>query len=158
MQEPRNPKNQKKPAMNYGIYILFAIILFGSFFFLQNLFKPNTPDSLTPSEFETKLNAGEFSGMTIKYSPIGGEDANTYKVTISDNDGVEYQFEIFMPALNDIINQIEPTDNITLTYVEKINHNHLDRIDQHHIPSCVSHHPSGDFIPFNGWRWQQQSL
>ena len=119
MQEPRNPKNQKKPAMNYGIYILFAIILFGSFFFLQNLFKPNTPDSLTPSEFETKLNAGEFSGMTIKYSPIGGEDANTYKVTISDNDGVEYQFEIFMPALNDIINQIEPTDNITLTYVEK---------------------------------------
>ncbi|PKK87006.1 MAG: cell division protein FtsH, partial [Tenericutes bacterium HGW-Tenericutes-8] len=105
--------------MNYGIYILFAIILFGSFFFLQNLFKPNAPDSLTPSEFESKLISGEFSGMTIKYSPIGGEDANTYKVTISDNDGVEYQFEIFMPALNDIINQIEPTDNITLTYVEK---------------------------------------
>ena len=119
MQQPRNPKNQKKPAMNYGIYILFAIVLFGSFFFLQNLFQPNAPESLSPSEFESKLTTGDFSGMTIKYTPIGGEDTNTYKVTISDNDGTKYQFEIFMPALNDIINQIVPADNIKLKYVEK---------------------------------------
>ncbi|MDY0210355.1 MAG: ATP-dependent zinc metalloprotease FtsH [Acholeplasma sp.] len=120
MQEPnKKPVTPKKPAMNFGIYILFAIILFGSFFFLQNLFKPNAPDTLTPSQFETKLQNDEFSGMTIKYTPIGGEDANTYKVTISDSEGVQYQFEIFMPALNDIINQIEPSDNIKLKYVEK---------------------------------------
>ncbi len=119
MQEPNKKPVQKKPAMNFGIYILFALILFGSFFFLQNLFKPGVPESLTPSEFETKLNNDEFRGMTIKYTPIGGEDANTYKVSISDADGTQYQFEIFMPALNDIINQIDASDNITLKYVEK---------------------------------------
>ncbi|MBM7453132.1 cell division protease FtsH [Acholeplasma morum] len=119
MQEPNKKPVQKKPAMNFGIYILFAVILFGSFFFLQNLFKPGVPESLTPSEFETKLNNDEFRGMTIKYTPIGGEDANTYKVSISDADGTQYQFEIFMPALNEIINQIDASDNITLKYVEK---------------------------------------
>lgn len=119
MQEPNKKPVQKKPAMNFGIYILFAVILFGSFFFLQNLFKPGVPESLTPSEFETKLNNDEFRGMTIKYTPIGGEDANTYKVSISDADGTQYQFEIFMPALNEIINQIDASDNITLRYVEK---------------------------------------
>ena len=119
MQEPNKKPVQKKPAMNFGIYILFALILFGSFFFLQNLFKPGVPESLTPSEFETKLNNDEFRGMTIKYTPIGGEDANTYKVSISDADGTQYQFEIFMPALNEIINQIDASDNITLKYVEK---------------------------------------
>lgn len=119
MQQPKKPVNQKKPGMNYGIYVLFAIILFGSFFFLQNLFQPTQPLPLTPSEFQTKLLADEFSGMTIRYSPVGGEDASTYKVTISDTDGIKYQFEIFMPALNETINLITPERNITLTYVEK---------------------------------------
>lgn len=119
MQDPKNPKNMKKPPMNYGIYIIAFIVLLGSFFFIQNLFKPDAPEPLTPAEFESKLNAGDFAGMTIKYSPIGGEDANTYRVTISDADGAQYVFEIFMPALNDIILQIDPSDNIQLEYAEK---------------------------------------
>ena len=119
MQDPKTPRNMKKAPMNYGIYILAIIVLFGSFFFIQSLFKPNTPEPLTPVEFESKLIAGDFAGMTIKYSPIGGEDANTYRVSISDAESTKYVFEIFMPALNDIILQIDPADNIKLTYVEK---------------------------------------
>ena len=119
MQDPKNPKNMKKAPMNYGIYIIAIIVLFGSFFFIQNLFKPSAPDPLTPSEFVEKLDAGDFAGMTIKYTPIGGEDNNVYRVTISDAEGPQYVFEIFMPTLNDILLTIEPTDNITLDYVEK---------------------------------------
>lgn len=119
MQDPKNPKNMKKAPMNYGIYIIAIIVLFGSFFFIQNLFKPSAPEPLTPTEFVTKLEAGDFAGMTIKYTPIGGEDNNVYRVTISDAEGPQYVFEIFMPTLNDILLTIEPTDNITLDYVEK---------------------------------------
>ena len=36
MQDPKNPKNMKKAPMNYGIYIIAIIVLFGSFFVIQN--------------------------------------------------------------------------------------------------------------------------
>lgn len=119
MQDPKNPKNMKKAPMNYGIYVIAFIVLLGSFFFIQTLFKPDAPKSLTPVEFVTKLENGEFAGMTIKYSPIGGEDANTYRVTISDADGAEYVFEMFWPALSDAFDKIDPADNIKVDYVEK---------------------------------------
>lgn len=119
MQDPKNPKNVKKAPMNYGIYLLALVVLLGSFFFIQTLFKPNAPQSLTPFEFQSKLETGDFAGMTLKYTPIGGEDLNTYRVTISDADGAKYVFEIFMPTLNEILNTIEPSDNIKVSYVEK---------------------------------------
>jgi hypothetical protein len=49
----QNNQNPRGPLRGFGIYIIFALILFGSFFFLQNMFRAEDPDTLSPQTFES---------------------------------------------------------------------------------------------------------
>ena len=119
MNQQRNPKKAPRPVKNYGIYLLFAIILFGSFVFLSQLFEAKGPEKLSPSQFQQMVVDGDLNGTTIKWSPVGGEDQNAYKVTILEGDKVKYEFSILYPQLDTVLNAIPSGSDITVTYVVK---------------------------------------
>lgn len=88
----QKPNNKKGPLRGFGIYIVFALILMGSFFFLQRLYKPKAPEVLTYSEFEQKIIDGDLNDHTITWQPID-TDLNSYKIEVYDSDSkIIYSF------------------------------------------------------------------
>lgn len=119
MNPQKDPKKAPRPAKNYGVYVLFAIILFGSFVFLSQLFEAKGPEKLSPSQFQSMVVDGKLNDTTIKWTPVGGEDQNAYKVTVLEGSKVIYEFSILYPQLDEVLSNIPDASNITVQYVEK---------------------------------------
>ena len=87
-------KQNKSPLKGYGIYIIFALILFGSFFFLQRLFKAEAPKSISLVEFTQLIDDGTLNDSTITYSVVA-TDLTSYRVKVYDiSDKLTYDFYI----------------------------------------------------------------
>ena len=113
----QQPK-RKAPLKGYGIYIIFALILIGSFFFLNNMFKAKTPEKLIYSEVIEKIESGELNGMDIQYAQVP-TDPRTYKIWIVAGGSTKYQFYLFDTQLTDVMNKVTATNNISISYKER---------------------------------------
>ncbi len=72
---------KKGPFKGFGIYLVFALILIGSFFFINNLTKPTPPEVLSVLEFETKISNNELNGATIEATLVA-TDNNMYRIKV----------------------------------------------------------------------------
>ena len=86
-------KQSKSPLRGYGIYIIFALVLFGSFFFLQNLFKSEEPKRLSLTEFTTLVEDGSLDGTTITYASVP-TDLTQYRIKIYKGKDLAYDFYV----------------------------------------------------------------
>ncbi len=87
----KQQNNKKGPLKGFGIYIVFALILLGTFMFLQRLYKPKKPDVLTYTEFEALILDGELDGDTIAWQPID-TDLNSYRIKVIKDGTTTYSF------------------------------------------------------------------
>ncbi len=114
-----NKKPERKgPLRGFGIYIIFALIIFGTFFFLQDMYKAKDPEKLSKLEFVEKLDNGELDGTTISYSAID-TDLNSYRIKIYFGSKLQYNFVLTIDNWTDIEAMIDPSSNITLDYKQK---------------------------------------
>ena len=111
----RKPE-KKGPLRGFGIYIIFALILFGTFFFLRNLYSGKPPLKLTYLEFVQKLDDGELDGSTISFQPID-TDLNSYRIKIYEGDSLKYNFVLTISNWSDVEKRI--SSDITVDYKEK---------------------------------------
>ena len=112
-------KQNKTPLRGYGIYIIFALILFGSFFFLQNLFKAKEPLRLSLVEFTEKINANEFDGSVITYASVP-TDITSYRVKIYQGDKLTYDFYVTANGWSDQVETINfGAHSIEIKYLER---------------------------------------
>ncbi len=89
-------KNQQRPTppkrrrVDFGIYIITAIILIGFYFLISRLMQPETKE-FTYKDFITELPNDSFSNMTAK--PVGGENYGMYSISGKYTyNAVEYNF------------------------------------------------------------------
>lgn len=116
----RKPDNKKGPLRGFGIYIVFALILFGSFFFIQKLTAPKPPESLNYSQFVEMIEDGQFDGQktVITWKPID-TDSNSYRIIITEQNKVTYNFVLHNQNWA-LIEQLLTENNVT-HYKEKSN-------------------------------------
>lgn len=113
----KKPDNNKRgPLRGFGIYIVFALILFGTFFFLQRLNAPTEPEVLTYNELQTLITDGSLDGATISWTAID-TDLNSYRINISENDKVTYTIVLSINSWTEIEQQL--TANHIPYYKEK---------------------------------------
>jgi len=115
-----NEKQQNKsPLRGYGIYIIFAIILFGSFFFLNKLFQAKEPERLSLVQFETLIENNELNGTTITYSVVA-TDLTSYRVKVYKGDKLTYDFYVTASGWAERIEAIDlSTHSIEVKYIER---------------------------------------
>ncbi len=115
-----NEKQQNKsPLRGYGIYIIFAIILFGSFFFLNKLFQAKEPERLSLVQFETLIENNELNGTTITYSVVA-TDLTSYRVKVYKGDKLAYDFYVTASGWAERIEAIDlSTHSIEVKYIER---------------------------------------
>ncbi len=118
----KKQQNKRGPFRGFGIYIIFALILLGSFFFINNLFKPDEPDKLSVSELITKIETGDFDGAELVLNPVV-TDSNFYHVKVYQKiDGkskVTYDFYISHKNFTEEIETILTSENIDFIYKER---------------------------------------
>ena len=112
-------KQNKSPLRGYGIYIIFAIILFGSFFFLNKLFQAKEPERLSLVQFETLIENNELNGTTITYSVVA-TDLTSYRVKVYKGDKLTYDFYVTASGWAERIEAIDlSTHSIEVKYIER---------------------------------------
>jgi len=112
-------KQNKSPLRGYGIYIIFAIILFGSFFFLNKLFQAKEPERLSLVQFETLIKNDELNGTTITYSVVA-TDLTSYRVKVYKGDKLTYDFYVTASGWAERIEAIDlSTHSIEVKYIER---------------------------------------
>ena len=112
-------KQNKRPLRGYGIYIIFAIILFGSFFFLNKLFQAKEPERLSLVQFETLIKNDELNGTTITYSVVA-TDLTSYRVKVYKGDKLTYDFYVTASGWAERIEAIDlSTHSIEVKYIER---------------------------------------
>ena len=112
----KKPNENKGPLKGFGIYIVFALILFGSFFFIQRLTSPKAPDALNYSQFVEMIENGEFDNHTITWEPIG-TDTNSYRIKVYEQGSLKYNFVLHNQNWA-LVEQVLTENNITV-YKEK---------------------------------------
>ena len=115
----QNNQNPRGPLRGFGIYIIFALILFGSFFFLQNMFRAEDPDTLSLQTFESAITSNALNGSEITVTPIS-TDINSYRIKIYQGGKLTYNFTMTVDnwtALSAGTNFEE--HSIELSYVER---------------------------------------
>ena len=115
-----NEKQQNKsPLRGYGIYIIFALVLIGSFFFLNKLYKTKEPEKLSLVQFETLINNGELNGATITYNVVA-TDLTSYRVKVYKGDKLTYDFYVTYSGWAERIEAIDlNAHSIELRYIER---------------------------------------
>src|SRR5690554_3527925 len=112
----KKPNENKGPLKGFGIYIVFALILFGSFFFIQRLTSPKAPDALNYSQFVEMIENGEFNNHTITWEPIG-TDTNSYRIKVYEQGSLKYNFVLHNQNWA-LVEQVLTENNIAV-YKEK---------------------------------------
>lgn len=114
----KKPDNRKGPLRGFGIYIVFALILFGTFFFIQRLTAPKVPEALNYSQFVEMIQAGEFDEQktVITWKPID-TDSNSYRIKVIKQGKVAYNFVLHNQNWA-LVEQILTEKNVT-HYEEK---------------------------------------
>lgn len=115
-----NEKQQNKsPLRGYGIYIIFALILLGTFLFLNKMFQAKEPERLSLVQFETLINDGELNGTTITYNVVA-TDLTSYRVKVYKGDKLTYDFYVTSSGWAERIESIDlSTHSIELKYIER---------------------------------------
>ncbi len=92
----QKPNQKKGPLKGFGIYIIFLIILIGSFFFLQSLFPTKEPEPLLKTEFITLIESGDLDGSLITHEIIA-TDPGFRRINIfldQDSKKADYSFTL----------------------------------------------------------------
>ncbi len=115
---------KKGPFSGFGIYIIFALILVGSFFFINNLTKPEPPKVLSIPEYEELIFSEELNDSKINVSLVT-TDTNMYNFkvyqTVNGKKNVlTYNFYVESDNLADLSARINYSKyNIDYAYVPK---------------------------------------
>ncbi len=115
-----NEKQQNKsPLRGYGIYIIFALILLGTFLFLNKMFQAKEPERLSLVQFETLIENNELNGTTITYAVVA-TDLTSYRVKVYKGDKLTYDFYVTSSGWAERIESIDlSAHSIELKYLER---------------------------------------
>lgn len=115
-----NEKQQNKsPLRGYGIYIIFALILLGTFLFINKMFQAKEPERLSLVQFETLIENNELNGSTITYSVVA-TDLTSYRVKVYKGDKLTYDFYVTSSGWAERIESIDlSSHSIDLKYIER---------------------------------------
>ncbi len=115
---------KKGPFKGFGIYIIFAFILIGSFFFINNLTKPEPPKVLSIPEYEDLIFSEELNNSKIVVTLVT-TDTNMYNFKVYQDVGgkkdvLTFNFYVESDNLADLSSRINYSlYNINYEYVPK---------------------------------------